>query len=377
MDQNNSSKTYKGSSIPSSWEEKADTIAYDSCTFPPPIILICGPGNTGKSIFSRLLLDTLLKRYEKVGYLDTDVGQPEFTTPGCVSFHIVENQTPDLTVLSLKTPERCFFFGNTCSKADAKGFLCYIFGLFDYFIKEYYQFENLDGPIKPIFPLIINTSGWIKGFGFDVLVEMLRYTSPTHVVKSRHSSANKNLPSGAFWLTSGENSTAEIIEICAAKSNTHSISGKNDARMMRDLRFLAYFRQCLSKNVNLKNYAELARQLASVPPFELSLSKIHVIHLNTKGLGGTSYRSLIGTLVGLAINSSVSCSDLISTPYCVGLGIVRAVDIIKDRIYLITPVSKNIMDQVDVILKGNIEIPSCLFEVADIVDGLADRIKQL
>jgi polynucleotide 5'-kinase involved in rRNA processing len=25
-----------------------------------------------------------------VGYLDTDVGQPEFSPPGCLSFHVVD-----------------------------------------------------------------------------------------------------------------------------------------------------------------------------------------------------------------------------------------------------------------------------------------------
>lgn len=30
-------------------------------------------------------------RYKKVAYLDTDVGQPEFTAPGCVSLHILDS----------------------------------------------------------------------------------------------------------------------------------------------------------------------------------------------------------------------------------------------------------------------------------------------
>jgi len=31
-----------------------------------------------------------LRRHGKVAYLDTDVGQPEFGLPGCLSFHIVD-----------------------------------------------------------------------------------------------------------------------------------------------------------------------------------------------------------------------------------------------------------------------------------------------
>lgn len=29
-------------------------------------------------------------RYEGVGYLDMDVGQPEFSVPGCISLHLVD-----------------------------------------------------------------------------------------------------------------------------------------------------------------------------------------------------------------------------------------------------------------------------------------------
>lgn len=39
-------------------------------------------------------------RYKKVGYLDTDVGQPEFSPPGFLS----------LTVVDEVTPGNCLFF---------------------------------------------------------------------------------------------------------------------------------------------------------------------------------------------------------------------------------------------------------------------------
>ena len=49
-----------------------------------------------------LLLDSFLHfsscdysthRYRNAGYLDIDVGQPEFTPPGFVSLHVLEEQT--------------------------------------------------------------------------------------------------------------------------------------------------------------------------------------------------------------------------------------------------------------------------------------------
>ncbi|XP_078178558.1 polynucleotide 5'-hydroxyl-kinase NOL9-like [Carex rostrata] len=306
------------------------------------------------------LFYVLLIRYKRVGYLDTDVGQPEFTTPGCVSLHIIDKETPDLTVLCLKTPEKSLYFGDVCAKANAKDYVFYIFNLYNYFSKKFYKFDNLTESHKPYVPLIVNTSGWIKGFGFDVLVDILRYISPTHVVKVECSEASKNLPGGAFWLFGGQKSNAEIIEICSAQKNTHSISSKKDARTMRDLRFLAYFRQCLPKDLEIPSYSELRRHLASITPFEIFLSKINVTYLHCQDSTKMTCHSLINRIVGLAISSSVPSSALVSTPWCVGLGIVRSIDIERDTIYLVTPIPLHIVKEVDVLLQGSIEIPYCL-----------------
>ncbi|KAK0604594.1 hypothetical protein LWI29_017329 [Acer saccharum] len=85
--------------IPQQWSEAADSIAYDSNTSPHPIALICGAKNCGKTTFSRHLVNILLRRYRKVAYLDTDVGQPEFTAPGFLSLTVVDKPTPEAFTL--------------------------------------------------------------------------------------------------------------------------------------------------------------------------------------------------------------------------------------------------------------------------------------
>lgn len=105
--------------VPPDWDS-AVTLVSSHTT--PPVVVVCGPKNSGKSTFSRTLLNALLprqattelnpnappddyfsdagasltsgvvalRRHRKVAYLDTDVGQPEFALPGCISFHIVD-----------------------------------------------------------------------------------------------------------------------------------------------------------------------------------------------------------------------------------------------------------------------------------------------
>lgn len=48
--------------IPEEWSEAAESIVFDSPTSPPPVVLICGAKNCGKSTFSRHLLNVFLQR---------------------------------------------------------------------------------------------------------------------------------------------------------------------------------------------------------------------------------------------------------------------------------------------------------------------------
>ncbi|BBH03877.1 Pre-mRNA cleavage complex II protein family, partial [Prunus dulcis] len=282
--------------IPPEWSEAADCIAYDSVTSPPPIAIVCGAKNCGKSTFSRYLLNILLQRYKKVGYLDTDVGQPEFSPP-------------DLTIPHLKTPERCLFFGDVSSKRNPTTYLNYIFALYDYYQKEYCLFGKSASPAKVGLPLVVNTPGWVKVYG------------PNHVVKINISAESKNLPCGAFWV---------LVQ--------------KDARLLRDT--------VLSSNLNITTIKELAHVLAS---HLLMKFQYLALRLESALPGSEIFYSLNATIVGLAV-SSERTEDL---PWCVVLvGIVRGIDTFKGLVYVITPVPRGTLEKVNLLLQGFIQIPT-------------------
>ncbi|KAH0464629.1 hypothetical protein IEQ34_007415 [Dendrobium chrysotoxum] len=338
--------------ISPSWEEAAGNIAYDSTSFPPPITFICGPADSGKSTFSRLLLNTLLKRFKRVAYLDTDVGQPEFGTTGCVSLHIIDKQTPGM----------CVFFGHASAKKEAKTYLSSIIFLYNYFRREFYQKDEIDNPCKILLPLIINTSGWVKGTGYDVLVAMLQHTSPTHVVKVCVSSENKNLPNGLFWLENPQRKSVNLIQICAGNETSYPPEiMRKEARMLRDIRLIAYFRQCLPREMNFLNHKEFCDKLASVPLNGIPLSSVQVMHNDCQVVSSVASQGLNASIVGLAVKSSVLAEN--NTPWCVGLGIIRAVDPSKDQLYLLTPVYPSTLKKVDLVIQSTIDIPLCLQQV--------------
>ncbi|KAJ0977933.1 hypothetical protein J5N97_013407 [Dioscorea zingiberensis] len=344
--------------IPPSWEKAAESIARRGSTAPPPIAVICGPKNSGKSTFSRYLINTLLPRYKKVGYLDTDVGQPDFFLPGCLSIHVIDEYISDLMNWRIKSPDRCYFFGDVSSKRDPQAYLGQVTSLYDYFLEEHYKFNE-----KEALPLIINTPGWVKGTGYDLLVEILKYIGPTHVVQIRISAESKNLPTGAFWLDGEHYGLLDLIDIYSARTdfNNQSVLTRKDAGTLRDRRLFEYFKLCFPSDLDIKANRDLAFALASLCPYEVPFSRIKVKHLHCQVPNTEVFHSLNATIVGLAIDSGerpLSC-----TQQCVGLGIVRGIDIKKDRIYVLTPVPIHDLQKVDLLLQGFIEIPTGFLQV--------------
>ncbi|KAL4559251.1 hypothetical protein LXL04_031386 [Taraxacum kok-saghyz] len=339
--------------IPEDWSEAADTIANGGAH--TPTTFICGPKNSGKSTFSRHLLHVLLRRHKRVAYLDTDVGQPEFTPPGCLSLTLLDIETIDLQT----QPERCFFFGDISSKRDPQIYLKYIIALYSHYHKHHHQSSTIEESV----PLIINTPGWVKGIGYDVLVDMLNHISPTHVVNMSVSAKSKNLPSGTFWSqdSDAESSSVTLIEIKSASHNSlnGSLQVHKDSRHKRDLSIVTYFRQCFPPDMILTSIKTVAQLLAAHPPYEVAMSAVTIKHLHFKVPEAQVFYSLNATIVGLA----VSCQGSGLLPHCVGLGMVRGVDALKRVVYIISPVPQHILEDVDVLLQGFIQIPTCLLQV--------------
>lgn len=344
--------------IPEQWSQAAESIASSST---PTITLICGAKNCGKTTFSRYLLNVLLTKFKRVAYLDTDVGQPEFTPPAFVSLTVVRKITPDLTIPCLKTPERCLFFGDVSSKRDPSAYLNYIFSIYDYYQKEYYTLAKREKSSRTVVPLVVNTPGWVKGVGYDVLVDMLKHICPTHIVKIGISTENKNLPAGKFWLDGKHDETMNLIEINSARQDSlnRSVLVQKDAHLLRDLRIMAYFRQCFPNDSDISTIKELAHSLTSHCPYQVPIASVKIRHVHREVPSSEIFYSLNASIVGLAVESEGPKN----LPWCLGLGIVRGIDTVKGMLYVITPVPFNALKKVNLLLQGYIQIPTCLLQV--------------
>lgn len=212
------------------------------------VAMVEGPKRVGKSTLAKLLVNELLdrrvflvlrqrgsaltrscpsSRYEAVAYLDTDLGQAEFTAPGFVSLTVLRrpvlgehafvasssrrNIRRVLTRLMagpsfthLHESFESHFLGSTSPASDPTDYLTACEALLATYRLEV-EFAGGDdsasaigpgrrhksrvagpdqsGPSKcrERVPLVVNTSGWIKGLGADILSRLKDLARPTHV----------------------------------------------------------------------------------------------------------------------------------------------------------------------------------------------------
>ncbi|KAG0321530.1 hypothetical protein BGZ99_003882 [Dissophora globulifera] len=174
----------------------------------PPVSVVCGGKKMGKSTFSRLLLNRMLSRYQRVAFIECDVGQSEFTPVGMVALHIVDSPALGPPFTHPRQPYRAFYVGNSTPRDDPEYYMACVKEL----VKTYYRevshtrtWDDMDDDYHSDddddehVPLIINTQGWIKGAGYDLLLQLLDYTAPSHIFGFHSSSiGDSNLPPSFF-----------------------------------------------------------------------------------------------------------------------------------------------------------------------------------
>ncbi|CAE6524732.1 unnamed protein product [Rhizoctonia solani] len=174
------------SSIPG---EKPSTGGNELCD--APVILVQGAKNSGKSAFSRLLANSLTNRYHRVAFIECDIGQSEFTPGGMVSLNLLKTPVFGPSFTHLSRPRYAHFVGANSPKTAPSHYLAALSDLAQRYQLEFKYPESLgddttdEEPVKisGSIPLVINTQGWVKGMGADLLCSINELFTPTHVVE--------------------------------------------------------------------------------------------------------------------------------------------------------------------------------------------------
>lgn len=180
------------------------------CEAASPIVLLRGTKNTGKSTFARLLLHTLATASSQVprfvAWLDMDIGQPEFGPPGMLSLHVWDTQREACVAApawcSARVPVRAHYLGDVSPRDDPAHYVAAVADLVEFFRTEL-QYTTHASQVQTHLgvpptlcdptptarsrqeqrmPLLINTHGWLKGLGLDLVQQVTALVQPSHIV---------------------------------------------------------------------------------------------------------------------------------------------------------------------------------------------------
>ena len=293
-------------------------------------------------------------------------------------------------------------------------------------------------------PLIVNTHGWVKGMGLDLIHALFDYVKPTNIIKFESSSNNKKFSTPGYIVAAGGDGNGgdsgapalhivtpfdEIYHHGNSSSSPSSAAVfravRPTASAQRTMRMIQYFiknrprqdgvtaeaeeeeeeeddgrtgehgrereRALLDEDESTHSAAENAARslsynadvLASSLPYSIRFHKLLVHVVQTSQLPDTEAVHVInGSIVGLCrvvMNSLISSDSppLTSslgplsaassslrmyngdTPIvpCLGLGIVRSIDVEKGLLYLLTPLPLERLKGVNMLVRGNIQLP--------------------
>jgi len=161
-------------------------------------VLVCGAKNVGKSTFLRYIINRTLsapkpiiltKQTSEVAILDLDSGQPELSPPGMLTLTVLKRPLLSDPPMNMVVGgcnihndderfhhEAAYFFGDVTSKSDPDTFIQMVSQLMQ-------QYEKLNAEKETPIPLIVNTDGWVKGFGYEILSAIIGAINPGHVVQ--------------------------------------------------------------------------------------------------------------------------------------------------------------------------------------------------
>lgn len=134
-----------------------------------PRVLVCGPVDSGKSTLSQILTNYALRLGEKPTFVELDVGHGCLSVPGTLSASPLDINSLSVEEDFIFTNPLAYFYGHTASSENVELFRYQQRQLAKAVQKRMSNDEKVNAS-----GCVINTSGWVDGAGFDLLVDAIR-----------------------------------------------------------------------------------------------------------------------------------------------------------------------------------------------------------
>lgn len=281
--------------IESSWQSRADYALKNASNDQAFTSVVCGAKDTGKSTFTKYYVNRLLSVYDCVAYIETDLGQPEFSPSGMLSLHYITQPIlgPAFSHQHLE-PARSFFFGSVHPKDNP-----------DYYLACFSELVDHWQTTKHI-PLVVNTQGWVSGLGYDLLMDQIQKVSPTDIFATRHAMLRyRNLPAtfnaDVINMIGNDAATTHSIDCVIQQTTESTLSGNYTAADHREMTLGSYFFNKRARNTDVYPKWDYHTHMMDRIPWSIDwrvgLNSIWVIYEEVK-LDQLFY-ALNGTMIAL------------------------------------------------------------------------------
>ncbi|XP_050397235.1 polynucleotide 5'-hydroxyl-kinase NOL9 isoform X2 [Patella vulgata] len=329
-----------------------------------PVVMVVGGKNSGKSTLNRMLINSALNVSNAVSFLDCDVGQAEFTPSGIISLHHINEPALGPPFTHQKNSDHMCFYGEI---NPSKGLTRYIKSV----EIVHRSYRNLDTKL----PVIVNTLGWNEGLGLKIIVDLIHMIKPTMIVQLDCEYDYNNFPpltsdylmNTPGWLynipelminsgTPPSNFDNQTLYIMDSEVPT-KYRFPFKAEQYRELAILAYLNSTLDNGTKLLH----------MEPYKINFKDVVIHDCQHPGDNSQILYAFNASVVGLCeINMTTSYVKKESglhfvkeMPVCpsYGLGIIRAIDIKNEHIYLVTPLPFEKLLNVNCLIKGAVHLP--------------------
>ncbi|EDX07294.1 GD25570 [Drosophila simulans] len=310
-------------------------------------IMVAGGKGVGKSSLLRYLINRNLAQFPSMLLIDLDIGQPEIFVPQTISCTVIDGPLLGPGFLYNRQPEHAIVVGHTnivlCAEQYARAVIQLVQN-----IQNDAKYSNI--------PWLINTMGYNKGFGMELMALLVDRIRPTDLVQIA-----SPIPINNFDTALDQSSLSQIKPIIycaeefkikeipkytlhkllsavpAKEKGTWSLSAKD----MRYSNLLARLSSCLTGN---------AKSLTDCEPLGVSLESLQILHPTSKSY---SHEELIR---GMEANVVYLCHHGEGLAQCLGIGVVRAIDYERKELYLVPAMPLQKMSLVDCLILGGEQV---------------------
>ena len=297
--------------IPSEWVDAAKMIHEGD------VVVTCGSTGVGKSTLNRYLVNALVSsRFTNpVLYVETDVGQSEMTPPGLISVHEIDRSSPLLGPphTHISQPVCSHYYGSNTPSADPDRFIACVQRIF-LDIAELRKKKKYSA-------VVVNTCGFVRGLGANLLATVIVASSPGHVFEIQGTSISKrfDVPETGLkfkttrlptWYEAMEKMLISSEGTSASNIRNNGVKGK-EARRLQLSSYFAPFRGTSSvKHSEGEKWKNMSQVLEIMRPVRTSLQSLQfcVLHEHLT-LPSSVLRAFDVSLVGLCVCASGDESD--------------------------------------------------------------------